>query len=463
VKSNIVVAPLLLAVSLICFGQTEPPSAQAPSLSPSPTAASLSVNEVVAEALQSNPEIRASVRRLSLAQLKTTTARSLDDPIFMVRDWDTPLKKPWDLNQAQMMFSVQQTFLSKEKRDVRSKVAGDDAEAAASDLESTRQEVAAEVRKACADLMRNADERKLLDRQSALLKEALSVTLVQYTTGKVPQADVLRAQMAITRLDEQGIELDEERDTARAGLNVLLGRRPDEELEIAGNYAAPGDLPPIEELERLAILNRPELAGLRTQIEKSKSEGQVVRLTMKPDFTAALGYMVMPAGSASRNAYMAEMTMNLPWLNRDRHEGESKQADAATAVAQADVEARTSAVFLEVRQAQIATLAAEKRVKLYRDTLLPQAEAAFKASTAAYQNNRAEFLTLIDSQNLLLDIQVAYYKALSATDAGVAELERTIGAQIPETAGAVPAQSDADASYTGTLSPNRPSTDWRSK
>jgi hypothetical protein len=23
----------------------------------------------------------------------------------MVRDWNTPLRKPWDLNQAQMMFS----------------------------------------------------------------------------------------------------------------------------------------------------------------------------------------------------------------------------------------------------------------------------------------------------------------------------------------------------------------------
>jgi outer membrane protein TolC len=353
--------------------------------------------------------------------------------MFMTRDWQTPLRKPWDLNQAQLMFSVQQTFLSKEKRDVRSKVAGDDVEAAASDLESTRQEVAAEVRKACADLMRNADERKLLDRQAALLKEALQVTLVQYTTGKVPQADVLRAQMALTRLEEQLIELDEERDRTRAGLNALLGRRADEEVEIAGSYSTARELPPIEELERLAILHRPELAGLRTQIAKSKDEGQATRLAMKPDFTVALGYMLMPAGSASRNAYMAEMTMNLPWLNRDRHDGEAKQADAATAVTQAELEARTSAVFMEVRQAQIETLAAGRRVKVYRDTLLPQAEAAFKASTAAYQNNRAEFLTLIDSQNLLLEIQTSYYKASAATDSGVADLERAIGAQVPET------------------------------
>jgi outer membrane protein TolC len=231
-------------------------------------------------------------------------------------------------------------------------------------------------------------------------------------------------------------------------LNTFLGRRPDEELEIAGNYAAPGDLPSIDELEQLAILHRPELAGLRTQIAKSKDEGHATRLAMKPDFTAALGYMLMPAGSGSRNAYMAEMTVNLPWLNRDRHAGESKQADAATAVTQAELEARTSGVFLEVRQAQIATLAAEKRLKVYRDTMLPQAEAAFKASTAAYQNNRAEFLTLIDSQNLLLDIQTAYYKASAAADTGVAELERSIGTQVPRSAGAMPDGSSTDHSST---------------
>lgn len=433
-KPNCVVAPLLLAFSIACLGQIEPPPTVAPELLQSTSAVPLSVNEAVAEALQSNPEIRASMRRLSLAQSKTTTARSLDDPMFMVRDWSTPLRKPWDLNQAQLMFSVQQTFLSKEKRDVRSKVAGDDVEVASSELELMRQEVAVEVRKTCADLIRNADERKLLDRQGALLKEALSITLAQYTTGKVPQADVLRAQMALTRIDESRIALDEERDTARAGLNTLLGRRPDQDLEIAGTYSTQRSLPSIDDLERLAIENRPELASLRTQIAKTKDEGHTARLSMKPDFTAALGYMLMPAGSGSRNAYMAEMTMNMPWLNRARHDGEAKQADAATAVSESELEARTSAVFLEIRQAQIATTAAEKRVKVYRDTLLPQAEAAFKASTAAYQNNRAEFLTLIDSQNLLLDFQTSYYKASAAADAGIAALERAIGTELPPAA-----------------------------
>jgi len=395
----------------------------------------MSVDEAVARALETNPEIRAAVRRLSLAQLKITTARSLDDPMFMVRDWNTPLRQPWDLNQAQMMFSLQRTYLSKQKRDLHAKLAGDDAEIAASELESARQEVTVEVRKACADLKRNKDEMNLHDRQASLLKEAVSASLAQYTTGKVPQADVLRAQMALTRLNEHLVELEEDRDNARAQLNALLGWSPDEPVEITGDYATVATLPSIEELERVAIENRPELAALRKKIVQSQDQSQLTRLAMKPDFTAALGYMLMPTGSSSRNAYMAELTMNLPWLNRDRHDGETKQADAATDVSQAELDVRTSMAFLEIRQAQITVQAAQKRVKLYRDTLMPQADATFRASTAAYQNNRAEFMTLIDSQNLLLDVQTAYYKAASAIDAGIAQLERAIGAPLASALG----------------------------
>ena len=123
--------------------------------------------------------------------------------------------------------------------------------------------------------MRNADEMKLHDRQASLLKEALAAALAEYTTGKVPQADVLRAQMALTRLNEHLIELEEERDTARAQLNELRGRRPGEAVEISGSYAALAVLPSTEELERMAIENRPELAALRTTDCEVKRTGQV--------------------------------------------------------------------------------------------------------------------------------------------------------------------------------------------
>lgn len=432
-KTYRIAAPFLLALGLSCFAQSGAGRMGASADTAPDAVARITVEDAVAAALESNPQIHAAVRRLTLAQSKSGTSRSLDDPMLMVRDWDTPLSKPWDLNQAQLMVSVQQTLVSKQKRELRAKVAGDDAEMAASDLDSLRQEVAAQVRKACADLKRNAEEMKLHDRQSSLLKEALAASLAQYTTGRVPQTDVLRAQIAVTRLDEHLIELEQERDAAQADLDTLMGRPADQAVEIAGEYAATVGMPPLEELERIAMEHRPELAGLRKGIGKSQDQALATRLAMKPDFTVAVGYMLMPTGSASRNAYMAELTMNLPALNRERHDGEAKQADGATEVAQADLKARTTTVFLEVRQAQIAIAAAEKRTKVYHDTLLPQADAAFKAATAAYQNNRAEFSSLIDSQNLLLDIQIALYRASANRDAGVADLERAIGTKLPDT------------------------------
>jgi cobalt-zinc-cadmium efflux system outer membrane protein len=418
--------PVALVLAWPCFGQIESPEGHGERHATTV----LTVEQAIAEAREANPEIRAAARRVDLARMKTATARSLDDPMLMVRDWQTPLAKPWDLNQAQLMFMVQQTFPNREKRDMRARVAGDSVEVAAGDLETIRQEIEGEVRKTCADLKRNADALKVHDRQAVLMKEALAGAMAEYTTGKISQADVLRAQMAVTRLSEHMIELEQDGDAARAQLNALLGRRPDEDIEISGAYAAPVAVPAIEELEQAAIDHRPELAALRKQIATAQDESRLVHMATRPDFTVGLGYMLMPTGSTFRNAYMAEFSMNLPRFNRDRHEGEAKQADAATAVTQSELDARTSAAFLEVRQAQIELVASGKRVKLYRDTLLPQADATFKAATAAYQNDRAGFANLIESQNVLLEVETALYTAEAAVDAGVARLERATGAPL---------------------------------
>jgi len=325
---------------------------------------------------------------------------------------------------------VQQTFPNKEKRDMRARLAGDNVAVASEEVETLRQDVTAEVRKACADLKRNADAMKVHDHQAALLKEALAAAMAGYTTGKVPQGDVLRAQMAVTRLSEHMIELEQDRATAEAQLAALLGRRPGQAIEITGTYSTPGAVPELEDLEQAAIEHRPELAALRKKIATAQDEGHLARMASKPDYTVGLGYMLMPTGSMFRNAYMAEFSMNLPRWNRDRHESEARQADAATAVTQSELEMRSNAVFLEVRQAQIEVLAAGKRVKLYRDTLLPQADATFQAATLAYRNNRGEFGNLIDSQNMLLDVETALYTAEAAVDSGLARLERATGAPL---------------------------------
>ena len=102
-KTYRIATPFVLALGLSCFAQSGTGRMGAPANTGLDAAAPITVEDAVSKALVSNPQIHAAVRRLTLAQSKRGTARSLDDPMLMVRDWDTPLSKPWDLNQAQLM------------------------------------------------------------------------------------------------------------------------------------------------------------------------------------------------------------------------------------------------------------------------------------------------------------------------------------------------------------------------
>jgi outer membrane protein TolC len=74
---------------------------------------------------------------------------------------------------------------------------------------------------------------------------------------------------------------------------------------------------------------------------------------------------------------------------------------------------------------------AQRLVGLYRDTLRPQAQAVLKATVAAYQVDRTDYLNLLDSQNTTLDVELDYIRAVSDLETRMADLERAVGAPLP--------------------------------
>ncbi len=391
----------------------------------------MTLERIEAAAMQGNPEIRAAVRRVAVAEARVPGAGALDDPMFMYRDWGTPLQRPYDLNQAQNMFMLQQTFPGPGKRAARSEVAGKEVDVAKEQLEGTRREVQVRVRKAFYDLLRNADELRIHDEQLQLTRQGLDSARIKYTVGRVPQQDVLKGQIAVTRLEEHLIMLEEQGEMARATLNTLMGRDPATPLEIAGRYSTAVEVPPLPKLEQLAVENRPELRAYAAQQKVAEARANLAGKTYTPDYTIGLGYMLMPEGSMTRNNYMAEFTVSLPWLNRRKHEAEIGEARAMTETARADYEMQRAAVALEIQEALIKVRSAQRALELYRDTLRPQVEATFRAAAAAYQHDRTDFLNLVDSQNMMLDVQSSFYRTAAELDSRIAVLERAIGTALP--------------------------------
>ncbi len=392
------------------------------------------LDEIERMALINNPEIHVAAGRLDVLEARVPAAGALDDPFLKYQGWGIPLSQPWNYNVAQNMFMVGQTFPWRGKRGLRTGIAQTDATEAKAALENTRLEVRVRVRKAFYDLLRTQDELRIHDGHVAIARQAIEASRIKYTVGKVPQQDILKAQVALTRLAEHMIHFEQDADVARARLNTLLGRDAATPINVRGDYNVPAHLPKTEALEKLALASRPDLAQAQVAIEKSKQEESLASKAYTPDFMVSAGYMLMPDGTDMRNRYMVEGSINLPWLNHRKHDSEIAEAKAKVSEQDAELAAMRNAAFGQIQEALAQARAAKRLADVYQGALQPQAEATLRSTVIAYENDRTDFLNLLDSQSAVIDIDLAYFQALADFETRFADLELAVGAPISRTA-----------------------------
>jgi outer membrane protein TolC len=395
--------------------------------SPDPSSGELTLDEAERIALEENPEIHVGARRVAMAEAHIPAAGALDDPQFMYRGWQVPLKHPWDYNGAQNMLMVSQALPGPGKRGVETDIAKTDVQAEKDTLESTRLHVRVEVRRAFYDLLLAQDELQIHDQHVAIAHQAIEAARIKYTTGKVPQQDMLKAQLALTRLAEHMIRFDHDADVARAHLNTLLGRDPTLPISLHGDFQVDQALPSAQDLEKLALQSRPDLLGAQIAADKSRQEQTLAKKAYVPDFTVSAGYMLMPSGSDPRNNYMIEGSVSLPWLNHRKHDADVAEAAAKVTDEDSELAAMRNEAFGQIEEALADARAAQRLAAIYHNSLRPQADATLHAAVIAYENNQTDFLDLLDSQMTVIDVDLSWRQALGDFSARIADLELAVG------------------------------------
>jgi outer membrane protein TolC len=392
----------------------------------------LTLNEIERIALIENPEIRVAARRLAVVEAHTPIAGALDDPSLMYRGWQVPLRQPWNYNAAQNMFMLSQTLPGFGKRSLRTSVAQADVAEAKAALEATRLDVRIRVRKAFYDLLRAEDGLRIHDEHVDIARQAVEAARIKYAVGKVPQQDILKAQISVTRLAEHLIHFEQDIEVAQAHLDTLIGHDPHEPIKVEGDYGISIALPSLETLEREALQSRPDLVQAQAATDKSRKEQALSQKSFSPDFTVSAGYMLMPRGSEFRNNYMVEGSITLPWLNRRKHDAEIAESTAMVTEKDAEADALRNDAFGQIQEALVMTKAAQKLAGVYQKSLRPQAEATLHSTVIAYENDRTEFLDLLDSQMTVIDLDLAYFQALADFETRLADLELAIGKPVDE-------------------------------
>ncbi len=194
----------------------------------------LALEELLARAEAQNPELRAAAHELRAAQERVPPAGALPDPVITFGQMSTgnlrPLARWGEDEMSRISISVSQEFPLYGKRGLRERVVRKEADAEFWGYEFTRLRIRSDLKAAYYDLFFQHRTLETLRKNMRLLETFEETASALYRVGRAKQADVLRAQTELSRLQEQ-IELAEQRQsTLEAQINTLLHQPTDTPL-----------------------------------------------------------------------------------------------------------------------------------------------------------------------------------------------------------------------------------------
>ena len=266
----------------------------------------------------------------------------------------------------------------------------------------------------------------------ALLTDFQGVARSMYAAGAGRQSDVLRANVEVARMDAEIEKMVAMRRVASARLNAVLNRPAETTVPRTELPALPADWPGQETLRAWAEESRPMLQRSRTGVERAQTRQALARRQIWPDFSVGVQYGQRSAGvPGTIRMGSAMLGFSVPVFARSRQLRLRDEAAAMEAAAQAElsearagVDARLGALLAELDRAH--TL-----IRLYRSEVLPQTDANVESSFSSYRVGAVDFMTLVDAQMTTNRYEQEYYTLLADYGRAVAELEMTVGRELP--------------------------------
>jgi len=393
-----------------------------------PSAEPLRLDAVVAEALERNPEIQAARHRWKAAQERATQAAALDDPEAKIEFWNTP--EHLDISRTgNTIFGLSQRFPYPGKLGLKESLAVKEAEVAAAQLKAKELEVAAQAKSAYYEVFLSQKAIQLHHQQIDILKDFFAIANARFRAGKGAQVDVLKASVELSKLFNELPVLEQQRESGKAKLSVILNRVPQSPLAEPLEPTGPRARQTLEDLQQMAIQNRPELLALNIEIARSQTAIALAQKQYYPDFNIMVSRF---QNFGQRDGFGGMVTMSLPFSfwTKPKYDAGVREAAANQDSVKASYQVLKNQVLFEIKDLLVKIEAAEKLLTLYKTTIIPQAQQTLESARVNYQTGKVEFLTLLDAERALRDFQLEYYRALTVFEQRMGDLERAIGVEL---------------------------------
>jgi len=255
--------------------------------------------------------------------------------------------------------------------------------------------------------------RSIVEKQKNIFKHLMTVARSALANNKAQQKDVLRAQLELTELDNQLLEINQHIAIARAALARWIGPR-------LAQSAYPNRLPRWARLPTKSVLNahihRHAVLNVDERMVKAnKANVSLAKQQYKPGYKVGLNYGIRQGrnlnNSKRSDFFSAQVSIDLPVFRVNRQDRILKASEDKLFAS----EETKMSDYRQLRQALITQGIAwqqqQKRALLYRTRLVPEAKHYAEATMIAYQNTKSDFPTLARAYVRKLSTELAGLKA----------------------------------------------------
>ena len=398
------------------------------------TAPQENLSSLISFALANNPEIKASAARWQMFSSRIAMARSLEDPMLMLKIQNGVVTEPFNFRKEAMtakVIGITQQIPYWGKRELKEEIAKMDAESYRWTVEERKLELTRMVKETWYQLFYIDKSLAIIDKNIRILDDFVTLAEIKYSVSQGTQTDILKAQVQRSRMLDMRITLEQQRKTSQANLNTVLFRSPETPVGNIDDFVITPVSHSANDLQQMAYDNRPMFKSLEALVRKGEAGLKLSEKEFYPDFNISLEYMQRdPAmGNEGLDMYSLGVTFNLP-VQREKRHAAVAESNAGIAMATEELNNLKSSINFGVSD-QLAQLERRRKlVELYKGGIILQAEQSLESTVINYRVNKVDFLTLLDSQMTLFNYERELYESQAEYMMQLARLEALVGVEL---------------------------------
>jgi len=390
------------------------------------------LSDLIEQALKNNPKLKAENYKFEAAEKAIPRAGALPDPQLTFGLMNLPVNS-FEFNQEPMtgkLVSIMQMFPFPGKLGIATDIAEHNTRIAKYKNDETRNHVITRVKTVYYNLYTIDRAIETVKTNQEFMRQFVSIAETKYATGAGLQQDVLRAQLELSKLEDDLIMWQQKRIAMEASLNSLLNQDSNTPLSVTPKELELKDGHVTELMDVNIEQTRPLIKVWQEMLNKSESSVKLAKKDYWPNFTLGASYNQrdnLKSGMVMHDFFSATLSLNIPLYfgRKQSAKVQEKEKDRNSIFSEYEN------ILNQIKADKFSTLAElqrnKKRIQLYDGGILLQAKQSLDAAITGYQVNKVDFLTLINNWTMLQNYQLQFYKAFADYQISVAEFEQIVG------------------------------------